>query len=337
MRPESASDPGRDRRASLGELTSFLIAGLEDARKRDNTVDARHIIAQLTEGLRRRACFPQNSRDGRRFDETYDFLRAVRDSRLSSAGNPHLLLDPPQDFEALAVRGGAVQPVLASSNAVASHFGPGLDKAPSGVKLDLVKSAASIDFPERGGTISLRDRRAVLTFGSSRFGLAYQFQLSSSRMIARGAAVDGGARVGVGAAACALIVAAVLLYALPRLPTMQSRQVVVAETEKKPTASKPDVRPSPPMFTIMRVPLFEEKAAAAEPPPAAVPAPGHVATRSTTNIRARPEPGAQVVRVVPGRLILKVFAHNDDWIEVGGSEAWGWVPSGLIIALAPEG
>ncbi|MBV9137688.1 MAG: SH3 domain-containing protein [Hyphomicrobiales bacterium] len=59
-----------------------------------------------------------------------------------------------------------------------------------------------------------------------------------------------------------------------------------------------------------------------------------MATRATTNIRSRPTNRASIVRVVPGRLVLNVHARNGDWIEVGGTQAWGWVPSYLVEPFA---
>jgi hypothetical protein len=332
--------PGRDSGPSIGELTSFLIAGLEDARRREGAVDARHIITQLNEGLRRRARLQAYGDHGGRLEEMHAFLHAMGDFRLADTAGRHPVFEP-EGAGALGRQGVVTQAMLARPNGVASRFEPGFNKPSSGIRLDLNKSAGSLDFPERGGTISFSNRRAVLTFGLPSFGRSYQLQLSSNRMKARGPETQQSARLGMGVAFCALFVAGVLLYALPRLPslpTMQPRSLALSEPEK---AAKPDVRPTQPLVSIMRVPLFEErgsaeKAPVTESPPTVIPAPGHVVTRSTTNLRARPEQGAQVVRVVPGRLILTVFAHNDDWVQVGGTDAWGWVPSSLISPLTPK-
>jgi hypothetical protein len=331
-------DPGQDRRPSIGELTSFLIAGLEDARRREGVVDARHIVAQLNEGLRRRARLQDYGHHGKRLDEMHEFLEAVENFRLAGTDGRHLIFHPAESTGALAHQGVATQPMLASPNAVASRFEPGFNKPSSGIKLDLAKSAASVDFPERGGTVSICNRRAVLTFGLLSFGRSYQFQLSSSKMTARGPATQQSARLGMGAAFCALVVAVVLLYALPglpSLPTMQPRRVALAESAKATTPQQ-DAHTTQPLISMMRVPLFEEKAPVVESTPVAIAAPEHVVTQSTTNLRTRPEQSAQVVRVVPGRLILTVFAHSDDWVQVGGAEAWGWVPSSLILPFAPK-
>jgi Bacterial SH3 domain len=338
MHPVPVLDPGQGRRVSIEELTSFLIAGLEDARKHDRAVDARHIIAQLTEGLRRRARFAESGNGAEYLNEICDFLNTARDFRLADNRNPYLFAQPADNFGSLAVRTGALEPVLARSNAVASHFDAAPKEPSSGIKLDLAKSDGSIDFPERGGSINFRSRRTVLTFGLPRFGLSYQFQLNSSRVTSRSAAAEGSARIGMSAAACAFLVSGVLLYALPglpSLPTIQPRLAALAEPAKA-TPPKQDAHTTQPLISMMRMPLFEEKAPVVEPTPVAITAPEHVVTRSTTNLRTRPDQSAQVVRVVPGRLILTVFAHSDDWVQVGGAEAWGWVPSGLILPFAPK-
>ena len=116
-----------------------------------------------------------------------------------------------------------------------------------------------------------------------------------------------------------------------RLPETQ-RTLVAAPT--KSIAQKPELRLTPPLFSMMSRPLLEEKAPVDEPPQITEPAQGRVATKSTTNIRLRPEQGAQVIRVVPGRLILTVFARREDWVEVGGTEAWGWIHSSLVFPVA---
>lgn len=320
-------------RLSPHELTHIFVAGLEEARKQEGAVDARHIIGQLSEGIRRRAQFSRRRNDDPDLEEMNGYLRASRAARLAPPEEASALLRHLESAEPPALPRRDPDPSVAGSNiAVASYlFDRPSNALPPGLKLDRAKSVASIDFPERGTTIKFRNHKAVLTFGLPRFGLSYQFQLTSSRMTARRSAFEGGARVGLGAAACALLVAGVLVYALPGLRAMPPQPPrATLEAPTKPTAPKQDVRSTPPMFSVMRVPLFEEKTPVVEPTPAAVPAPGHVATRSTTNIRARPEPGAQVVRVVPGRLILTVFARTDDWVEVGGAEAWGWVPSGYL-------
>jgi hypothetical protein len=333
LHPNAAKDAGQKGRHSIEDLITYMVSGLEEARSRDGGLDPRHIVAQLSEGVGRRGHSPDRSNRDRGFDDVHEGLRTLRNVRLADAGGKHLLsIGPAKNARAIAVHGRSEGPSYARSTAVAA---PNPERVPPGIKLDLHRATPSIDMPGSGTSVHLRKRRAVLTFDIPRLGLSYCLQLSSSRLGAHTSAAAGHPRLGVGLATCALIAAGVLLQALPglrmRLPETQ-RTLVASPT--KSIAQKPELRLTPPLFSMMSRPLLEEKAPVDEPPQITEPAQERVATKSTTNIRLRPEQGAQVIRVVPGRLILTVFARREDWVEVGGTQAWGWIHSSLVFPVA---
>jgi hypothetical protein len=306
-----------DRHPSIQELTSLLVARLEDARKLDSKVDARHIIAQVSEGFRRRdrALEHADPRDVTPMDGN-----ALTRSTVEFA--------PWQGISACShSRADAVASRLAEIHS---------DGCQPGIKLSLTKSTASIESPGREGTFNFRNRKALLTIGYPKIGLSYRFQFTSSRMEKCGPAADDGPRLSFGAAACALVAAGILLNALPELRTKQPEGLGLSLVKaEQRIAPKPFLPVSPPIFAML--PAFpEQKTPLIESTPVATAVPEQVATRTTTNIRARPEQRGQVVRVVPGRLILTVYAHTEDWFEVGGTQAWGWVPSSLVVPFVPE-
>jgi hypothetical protein len=306
-----------DRHPSIQELTSLMVARLEDARKLNSEVDARHVIARVSEGLRRR---DRTLEHPDRRDATHDGGRALA----RSTGE----LAPWRRIPACShSRADAVASCLAEIHS---------DVCQPGIKLSLTKSTASIESPGREGTFNFRNRKALLTIGCPKIGNSYRFQFTSSRMEKCAPTADDGPRLSFGAAACALIAAGILLNALPELRTKQpeSLGLSLVRAEKK-IAPKPSLPISPPIFAML--PAFpEQKTPLVELTPVATAVPEQVATRTTTNIRARPERRGEVVRVVPGRLILTVYARNEDWFEVGGTQAWGWVPSSLVVPFVPE-
>lgn len=314
----SACNPGDDLQRPIQELTSLMVSSLEEARKRDREVDARHIVAQVSEALRRRG-------------PALATLHRARERAF---------------FPTAAGRAGAF--VVQRRTLVPSHPQPDAaaawlaefhsDGHRAGIKLDMTKSAANVELPGREGTLNFRNRKAVLTLGCPKIGLSYRFQLTSSRMEARAPAAEGSPRSSFGTAACALIAAGILLHALPEFRTKQPEGLSLSllQTEKK-IAPKPYLPISPPASPIfsMLPPSLEQGDLIVEPAPAPAPAAERVATRTTTSIRVRPEQPGEVVRVVPGQLILTVYARDADWVQVGGSEAWGWVPSNLLVPLRP--
>jgi len=55
-----------------------------------------------------------------------------------------------------------------------------------------------------------------------------------------------------------------------------------------------------------------------------------VTVKLPANVRVSADSNAQVVRTAPQGLVLKVFARNAGWVQVGEDEPWGWVFSGLV-------
>ncbi len=56
----------------------------------------------------------------------------------------------------------------------------------------------------------------------------------------------------------------------------------------------------------------------------------HVTVKMPANVRVSADSNAQVVRTAPQGAILRVFAKNAGWVQVGEDEPWGWVFSGLV-------
>jgi hypothetical protein len=345
MSPSADAELGKDDPLSLQDLTCLLVSQLEDARKLDSAVDPRHIVAQSSEGVRRRGRFHGDAGDAPPVEAISDCLRVLEALPVAGTGCGSLVpVNPTQETRAIRIHRQSARPCAPDPKDIASRISRSGSSEPlSGIRLDLSKSAASVNIPGRDGTLNLHNRRAALTLGFRKFGLSYRFQLTSSRIQALAPVAVERARLGPGPAICALVAAAVLLFGFPNFRTLlpESQRVSSAELAS-PTAPKRDNPQSqqrdkplaPPRFSMVSPPAVDEKAPVIDPTQMAAPAQEHVVTRTTTNIRALPEQGAQIVRVVPGRLILNVFARNEEWIQVGGADAWGWVHSSFILPIA---
>lgn len=55
-----------------------------------------------------------------------------------------------------------------------------------------------------------------------------------------------------------------------------------------------------------------------------------VVTRQGANVREAPNGSASVVRTVPSAAVLRVFARNSGWVQVGDGSPWGWIHSSLL-------
>ena len=325
-------DHGQHHRYSIQELTSLLVSGLEDARKRDGEVDAGHVVAELGDGIRRRDRSLEQTKGG---DDHYEDASSLTATHVAGDGRCRWLRHSTRSLGALAVRSrnsaGSYPQARASAPCLAEFQA---DPLQPGIKLNLSNSAASIATAD--GTLDFRNRLAMLTLGFPKVDLSFQIRLTSRRERTCTPVAEDSPLLGYGAAACALVAAVILLYALPEVRTKQpqrpSLSFVQRDEKSVPTPSLPLF---PPISSMLTRPL-EQEPRHVEPASVGMAAPEHVATRTMTDIRMHPEPEARVIRVVPGRLILTVHARDNGWVQVGGTEAWGWVPSNLLDAFVSK-
>ena len=301
---------------SIQELTSLFVSGLENARKLNGNVDARHIIAEVNEGLDRSDRVLEK-RDLGNDDHAYE--GAPEAARAMDMPTKSVVAPADQDHRFFRLR--------SPQNAAASWRGE------AGIKLGRCTWVASIHTPY--DVLNFSHRAAEMVVGFRKIGFSLRIQFAVGRKVTRlvpGAEVSSRARFGM--AACALVAAIILLFAIPISPAKppQRLQISLVEPEHK---SEPSLYLpiSSPISSMLNWP-HEQKLPELEPAEFPIGAAEHVATRATTNIRSRPTNRASIVRVVPGRLVLNVHARNGDWIEVGGTQAWGWVPSYLVEPFA---
>lgn len=55
-----------------------------------------------------------------------------------------------------------------------------------------------------------------------------------------------------------------------------------------------------------------------------------VTIKQAANIRSAANNTATVVRIAPQGAVVRVFAKSAGWLQVGTSEPWGWIFSGLV-------
>ncbi|MBW0005922.1 MAG: SH3 domain-containing protein [Hyphomicrobiales bacterium] len=298
---------------SIQELTSLFVSGLENARRLNGNVDARNVIAAVSEGLNR------HDRAQRKFD----------------LGNDDYVNERARDLARVAdLSETRIGPPAAQNRQLLRLHSPRDATMPwrgePGGKLLLCTAIIKIDTPD--GLLNARHRVIGMNFGFGEFSflLQIQFTMGGNRTGARRASTEKSSNLGFGTAACALVAAAILLCAIAVSPEKQPRRLGIALVEPKHMFEPPhDPHISSPIFLMSTWPR-EQKPFEAERAQTAIDGLAHVATRATTNIRSQPTNRASIVRVVPGRLVLTVHARSDDWIEVGGAEAWGWVPSHMV-------
>jgi len=332
FRSTAAFDRSRRHRYSIQELTSLLVSGLEDARKRDGTVDARHVVAEVSESIRRRD--PDVERRNSN-DADYEATSASAATQAVDEYD-HFLPNSTRSLGMLAAqwRGSArSHPQARAATACVGDFQA--DHRQPGIKLNLSKSAASIAVSD--GALTHRNRMAAVTFGFPKSGFCVRVQFTSSRKQMHTEASENNPRLGYGRAVCALVATVILLYALPGFRTKQPQRLGVSLVQSEKTIALRSYLPGFLPISSAMTWSPEKKPVEAVPASVTVEAPEHMATRATTNIRLRPEHGAQVVRVVPGRLILTVHARHHEWVQVGGANAWGWVPFNLLDPFASKG
>jgi hypothetical protein len=341
MSPSADVQLGKDSSLSLQDLTCLLVSQLEDARRLDSAVDPRHVVAQSSEGVRRRGRLHGDAGDAPPVEAISNGLLEALPVAGTGCGSL-VSVDPTQETRAIRVCRQSARRFAPDPKDITSRISRSGSSEPlSGIRLDLSKSAASVNIPGRDGTLNLHNRRAALTLGFRKFGLSYRFQLTSSRIQPLAPVAVERARLGPGPAICALVAAAVLLFGFPNFRTLlpESQRVSSAELASPiaPKHGNPQQRDKAlalPRFSMVSPPAVDEKAPVIDTTQVAAPAQEHVVTRTTTNIRTLPDQGAQIVRVVPGRLILNVFARSEEWIQVGGADAWGWVHSSFFLPIA---
>jgi hypothetical protein len=150
-----------------------------------------------------------------------------------------------------------------------------------------------------------------------------------------------GRRSGVASVTLASIAVAVSPFWVPTFGSVPRDAVRMGSAPREaPIAAMPDKPRSPPPEApvekreTLRV---APEQPIATPAPVASPSPQRVATRNTTTVRIQPEMAAPAARTLPARVILIVFRKKDDWLEVGSTNAWGWVHSSFVYPYDPPG
>jgi hypothetical protein len=240
------------------------------------------------------------------------------------------------------------------------------------ISLSLDRSDANYAASALGADLNIRDRGAALTFAIPGTGLFYRVELNSRRVQAFAPAARNKGRLGVVPGVLAMSVAAFLSAWMlaGRGSPAGTPQVAAAEIPASAhLASSPVALPQAPRAGIVTPPPDKREVqqvaaphpivlaratpaapqavppglagtqtpnAAASQPDSTAPVEERVATNKTANIKVTPDAAAQVVRVVPARVILTVFSRKDDWLEVGSTYAWGWVHASFVNRYVPR-
>ncbi|SEE69978.1 SH3 domain-containing protein [Rhizobiales bacterium GAS188] len=273
-------------------------------------------------------------------DALFDHARALEGFCAAGADHRHLIpAEPTGEALPIPAQKQFLGHPMSESGEIPVHAAhTGANGPMSGVRLDLSRSSTSVSVGKGGVTLNFSNRGAALTVGLPRSRLSCRLQLTSSRIVTLAPVADGPARLGFGPAIFALMAAGVLLLGLQtaRSSPPESAHLALAQPVS-PIARKPATRLPQLALPTMKPPAVDQNAPIVETVQVAAPAQEHVTTRTTTNIRIRPGQAAPIARVVPARLILTVFRRNEEWIEVGGTDAWGWVHSSLITPIGARG
>ncbi|MXP62849.1 SH3 domain-containing protein [Roseomonas sp. M0104] len=102
--------------------------------------------------------------------------------------------------------------------------------------------------------------------------------------------------------------------------------------DRIPQAAPPPTTPPPtPPLRPQTVPAPAPGAARGTAPPAPAPGGRRVTLRQNGNLRAHPNGGGTVLRVVEQGTTLRVFAEAPGgWLQVGDAAPWGWLHDSLV-------
>ncbi|MBV9753938.1 MAG: hypothetical protein JO188_15565 [Hyphomicrobiales bacterium] len=301
---------------SIQELTSLFVSGLEDARKLNGNVDARRVIAEVNEGLDRNDRVLEKRELG---DDDHVYEEAPE--------APRAMDMPTKSVVARADQNERFARLRSPQDAAAPWRGE------AGIKLGLCTWVASIHTP--CDVLNFSHQAAEMVLGFRKIGFSLRIQFAVGRKGTRVApAAKASTKLRFGTAACSIVAAALLLCAISVSPAKPPQRLQISSVEPEHKSEPSLYLPiSSPISSMLNWP-HEQKPPELGPTELAIGAAEHVATRATTKIRSRPANRASIVRVVPGRLVLNVHARSGDWIEVGGTQAWGWVPSYLVEPFA---
>lgn len=143
----------------------------------------------------------------------------------------------------------------------------------------------------------------------------------------------GGAHEVTGAAVATIMAAAVAVFAVQsgsthRPPTQPAVAVVNEPTPTapsgppQPTPRPPEPSPSPTVIV--------PRPSTASLPSSGPPPRERLTVKQQANLRAGPDKGTTSIRVLAAGTALEVFARDGQWVQVGQTQPWGWMHSGVL-------